>query len=171
MVAALYVLSDGHYSSMAGVDAWDINRDATRYAGPYPVVAHPPCGPWGRYHHKCHQDASTALTAVKQVQRYGGVLEHPADSKLWSAAGLPYPSTLPLIDIHGGYTLAVKQSRWGHPAPKPTWLYIVRPSVVPELPPPVPDPGGRIENMSKKKRKLTPLAFAHWLVQLAQGCQ
>jgi hypothetical protein len=108
---------------------------------------------------------------VKQVQRYGGVLEHPADSKLWSAAGLPYPSTLPLIDIHGGYTLAVKQSRWGHPAPKPTWLYIVRPSVVPELPPPVPDPGGRIENMSKKKRKLTPLAFAHWLVQLAQGCQ
>ena len=40
-VAALYVEPKGCYVGVAGVDAWDEARDARRYAGPYPVVAHP----------------------------------------------------------------------------------------------------------------------------------
>ena len=42
-VAALYVEPDGPYSNLDGVEVWDEARDARTYAGPHPVVAHPPC--------------------------------------------------------------------------------------------------------------------------------
>jgi hypothetical protein len=47
-VAALYVETDGAYSAQPGVDPWDEQRDARLYAGPHPVVAHPPCQRWGK---------------------------------------------------------------------------------------------------------------------------
>jgi hypothetical protein len=47
-LAALYVLRDGPYN-LPGIDLWDEKRDARKYRGPYPVVAHPPCERWGRY--------------------------------------------------------------------------------------------------------------------------
>ena len=43
MIAALFVATDGCYFGLDGVDPWDIHRDARRYTGPHPVVAHPPC--------------------------------------------------------------------------------------------------------------------------------
>ena len=48
MIAALYVHPNGVYSGLEGVDLWDEERDARQYAGPYPVVAHPPCARWSR---------------------------------------------------------------------------------------------------------------------------
>jgi hypothetical protein len=47
MIAALYVETDGAYFGVPGVDPWDEARDARRYAGPHPIVAHPPCQRWG----------------------------------------------------------------------------------------------------------------------------
>ena len=49
-VAALYVDAAGSYRDLAGVEPWDIGRDARRYAGPHPVVAHPPCQRWGNFY-------------------------------------------------------------------------------------------------------------------------
>ena len=51
MVAALYVERDGAYYGLDNVDPWDAERDARTYAGPWPVVAHPPCERWGRFWH------------------------------------------------------------------------------------------------------------------------
>jgi hypothetical protein len=51
MIAALYVETDGAYFGLPGVDPWDEARDARKYAGPHPVVAHPPCQRWGRFWH------------------------------------------------------------------------------------------------------------------------
>ena len=180
-VAALYVDPiRGPYPSIPGVDCWGEERDATTYAGPWPVVAHPPCGHWGRYHHRCHDDGHTGPIAVDQVRRFGGVLEHPRDSKLWRACRMPLPGWLP--DAWGGYTVEVFQHDWGHRALKPTWLYIVGvpPERLPPFPPRLPDPPtntvlrtgrvvrGQAELMAKSQRHLSPPAFAAWLVEVAR---
>ena len=171
-VAALYVQAGGVYDGMHGLDPWPVERDATRYDGPGPVVAHPPCGPWGRYRaiSGTRQRADLAVRAVDQVRWYGGVLEHPSGSRLWLARELPAPGEPP--DPWGGWSLLVRQSWWGHAAPKPTWLYVVgRPPLDhPPLPPPVPDPGGRVERLSRRQREATPPRLATWLVELARGC-
>lgn len=43
MVAAPYVEANGIYAGVPGIELWDEARDARLYAGPHPVVAHPPC--------------------------------------------------------------------------------------------------------------------------------
>jgi hypothetical protein len=164
----------------ADVDAWTVSRDATKYAGPYPVVAHPLCGHWGRYYQKAHDDGRTGPIAVAQIRRFGGVLEHPRDSKLWNHCGMAYPGGFD--DSFGGYTLAVNQHDWGHPAYKPTWLYVVGcPSMgLPERPKRRPRPEyeptpgntrGILERLSKRQRQLTPPTFAEWLIEVAKRCR
>ena len=50
-VAALFVQRDGCYFDNPIVDPWDDKRDARLYAGPHPIIAHPPCQLWGRFAH------------------------------------------------------------------------------------------------------------------------
>ena len=45
-IAALFVKTGGLYFGLPCVDTWDEKRDARRYEGNAPVVAHPP-----RLHH------------------------------------------------------------------------------------------------------------------------
>lgn len=184
-VAALYTDRLGPYPLMPDVDAWDLARDATKYEGPYPVVAHPPCGPWGRLAHMSrHDDPKLALRAVEQVRAWGGVLEHPAHSKLWLAAGLPFPG--PTVDAFGGRTIEVCQCDFGHVARKRTWLYLVRVNTPPLLSQREPThwiSGGRgregvkhatslvpegFKICSAEQRRRTPKAFARWLVETAR---
>lgn len=135
MIAALFVDKEGCYAGLAGVDPWDIERDARYYAGPWPVVAHPPCKRWGRFWHgstrRPHQfelgkDDACFATALAAVRLWGGVLEHPADSQAWSWFGLTRPQRAggwAYADFHGGWTCHVEQGHCGHAARKPTWLY------------------------------------------------
>jgi hypothetical protein len=177
-VAALYVDERGPYVSMPGVDAWTEARDARRYQGPAPVVAHPPCADWSRLRGMAkHVPGRRELAplAVWQVRACGGVLEHPAWSALWSEMGLPRPGELP--DAWGGWAIEVGQVSWGHQAAKPTWLYLVgidRCNVVPRQ-------GGtpthvvttsargssRLLKLGSRAARLTPPDFAAWLVSLA----
>lgn len=119
---------------MPGVDPWDEARDARLYAGPYPVVAHPPCSRWcrlaglveARWGHKRGEDEGCFASALDSVRRWGGVLEHPAYSDAWAAFDLNRPPTgggWVNADLLGGWTCYVEQARYGHPAKKATWLY------------------------------------------------
>jgi hypothetical protein len=135
-VAALYVDPDGVYAGLEGVDLWDEARDARLYAGPWPVVAHPPCERWCRFakgietqypHYRVGDDGGCFEAALKAVERWGGVLEHPAGSLAWDAYGLPKPVssggwTFSLT--HDGASCYVEQGRYGHPMRKATWLYV-----------------------------------------------
>ena len=137
IVAALFVERDGSYFGLPDVDPWDEVRDARLYAGPHPVVAHPPCQRWGRFWHgstrKPHQyslgdDDGCFAAALASVRRHGGVLEHPADSRAWSHFGLSAPERhagwVPAGDWTG-WTCYVEQGHYGHMSRKPTWLYAV----------------------------------------------
>lgn len=179
-VAALYIDPEGPYPAL-GVDCYDETRDAKTYAGPHPVIAHPPCGPWGRLRFLCHlQDPSCGPHGVEMVQRYGGVLEHPSESTLFRHCHLPWPGELP--DQYGGRTYLVRQVAWGHKCAKPTWLYVV--GIDPALVRAgirtggiathriTSGPGGpQLPSATKKVRRQTPIAFAMWLIELAKAAR
>lgn len=133
VIAALYVETDGAYFGLPGVEPWDEARDARRYTGPHPVVAHPPCQRWGRFWHgstaKPHQfkkgdDGGCFAAAFASLRRHGGVLEHPADSHAWEAFGLNKPPRSGgwVYAGHGFWTCCVYQGHYGHFSGKPTWL-------------------------------------------------
>lgn len=136
-VAALFVLADGPYSELSHVDAWDVTRDARRYNGPYPVVAHPPCERWGRYwsggpsakvRRKLGDDAGCFESALHSVRKYGGVLEHPEASHAFRVFKLgkpPRSGGWVLSDDQVGWMCCVEQGWYGHRARKATWLYAV----------------------------------------------
>ncbi len=133
-VAALYVETGGAYFGIEGVDPWDEKRDARLYAGPYPVVAHPPCKAWSRMG-QCRPelvrgedggDAGCFEAALIAVREYGGVLEHPALSRAWKHFGLPKPAANGWAQVFNddGYSCEIDQAWYGHPANKRTWLYV-----------------------------------------------
>lgn len=167
-VVALYVETRGHYQAL-GLDCWDAKRDARNYAGASKVIAHPPCGPWGRLSQFCTKDdPALALHAVEQVRRWGGVLEHPAFSRLWEACGLPEPDTF-FPDEFGGRAYAINQGDYGHRAPKATWLYAVGLPPCPLKAPTGFDPGHRVNNMGAPERRRTPEPLARELVNWVRG--
>lgn len=170
-VAVLYTQVGSVYESIEGCDCWGIDRDARLYAGPHPVVAHPPCGPWGRLAQLTAggpgSDGGCAESAVAAVRRWGGVLEHPAWSGIFHRFGLAFPGH---YDAAGGWTIQVEQGWWRHPAPKLTWLYIVGCDRV-DLPAARPRALGRVKSLGRRARSATPPMFADWLVQLARRCR
>ncbi len=183
-VAALFVMARSAYHELEGVDCWDQARDARLWPGGCAVVAHPPCRSWSRLRHFSRPEAGEselALLAVDLVRRWGGVLEHPSGSALWSAAGLPKPGGV-MVDEFGGWSLAVSQKWWGHRAEKRTWLYVVgvRPGELPAFPLVLGEAertvglfSGRDRRrcrgeISKRERIASPPEFARWLVELAR---
>jgi hypothetical protein len=154
-VAALFVDPSGIYArppqdmtwdsgTAPQVITWDSEKDARTYAGPHPVVAHPPCQRWGRFWHgstrRPHQyrlgeDGGCFAAALTAVRNYGGVLEHCADSHAWAWFGLAAPSREGgwiKADDFGGFTCYVEQGFYGHFSRKPTWLYACK-TELPEL--------------------------------------
>ena len=126
--AALYMMKGSiMFGLLPKKRIWTIERDARKYAGPYPVVAAPPCAQYCQMRHLSKDDPeaySCAPRAVEQVREFGGVLEHPARSDLWRVADLPMPGGIDR-DKYGGWSLEVRQFDFGHVSLKKTWLYIV----------------------------------------------
>ena len=197
-IAALYVETGGVYFGRGGVDPWDEQRDARKYDGPHPVVAHPPCARWGRYwggapktwpRLKLGDDGGCFKAALASVRQFGGVLEHPEGSHAWRFFELNIPPKTGgwvVADWQGGWTCCVEQGHYGHRARKATWLYV---SGI------IPDPlqwgksaatirledgyhsaeerrravkTGACQRMSKRERAATPILFRDLLISLAR---
>jgi hypothetical protein len=187
LVTALFVRPDSIYKTIPGVDSWDKARDARLWPGGTPVIAHPPCRAWGALKHNAKPDPGEkelAIFAVRQVQRFGGVLEHPVHSTLWKAEFLPRPRSR---DRFGGWTFALAQHWLGHRAAKLTWFYIVgiEPGQEPRFPLRLDRPTHVVTNNQRRRkghplwlpeiqrweRDATPEPMARWLVELAQSCR
>lgn len=139
-IAALFVETGGAYFGLPGVEPWDEARDARKYAGPWPVVAHPPCPRWGKLwagqplHIKRTgerkvkgDDGGCFAHALWAVRTFGGVIEHPWGSHAWPHFGLFVPERAGgwiMADFEGGWTCCVEQGNYGHYARKPTLLYV-----------------------------------------------
>ncbi len=137
-IAALYVAKNGCYFGLENVDPWPEERDARTYAGPHPVVAHPPCERWGRYwggapltwpRLKKGDDNGCFAAALDAVRKWGGILEHPEGSAAWGVFGLARPYrdggwvAADWVSGYQGWTCCVEQGAYGHSARKATWLY------------------------------------------------
>lgn len=132
-IAALFVETDGCYFGLKTVIPWDISKDAKKYKGPYPVIAHPPCQLWTRFahvnykrwggeHNKPGNDGGCFQFALEAVKKYGGVLEHPAFSDAWKKYKLPRPTANQWLFKDNVYVCEIWQSAYGHLARKRTWL-------------------------------------------------
>lgn len=188
MIAALYTQTDGIYYGLPGVDPWDESRDARLYAGPHPVVAHPPCARWcrlaglveARYPHlRKGEDGGTFASALSAVRKFGGVLEHPAYSDAWAAFELVTPRQGRWLQGPDGcWVTQVSQRSYGHRARKMTWLLANVPDP-PALdwskPPPAEtwlswcanNGDAFAKRMSKKEGNATPLPFRDLLISIA----
>lgn len=196
MIAALFVQTDGCYFGLPDVDPWDEQRDARKYTGPHPVVAHPPCQLWvnfaalnfaryGGEHNRPGNDGGRFASALASVRRWGGVLEHPAGSNAFAAHGLTIPMGLGWQRTMNDneYVCGVWQSAYGHRARKRTWLLYVGE-------PPTPlrwtTPAGVAQvgffdrtrkngttkpGLSKREASASPVAFRDELIGLARRCR
>ena len=182
LVTVLFAHRQTHYRVLPDVEVYDQLRDARTWPGGSPVIAHPPCAQWGRLRQLATpkpEEKALGPWAVEQVRKWGGVLEHPAGSKLWPTCKMPQPGQ---SDEYGGWTLDIDQVVFGHAAQKRTWLYVC--GCRPEAAPPIPAPGKRpthsvtssaatfykLPELSKRGRELTPPDLCAWLVATARLC-
>jgi hypothetical protein len=191
-VAALFVEAGGVYFGLEGVDPWPKERDARKYPGPHPVIAHPDCGRWGRFAgERLGLDDGCFEAALAAVDAFGGVLEHPADSHAWKRFGLlkpPRSGGWTTAGHPGLFTCCVEQGHYGHRARKATWL-LAKSRELPSLKwgrsivpltrkgreATIPEERARarrtgvVQNLSAKQRRATPLEFALVLLSIARS--
>lgn len=189
MIAALFVAERGCYTGLPGVDAWTEARDARLYAGPHPVVAHPPCARWSRLaQERIGEDEGCFASALASVRTWGGILEHPEGSRAFRAHGMLEPERgrgwMPAGDFRG-WVCCVEQGHYGHRARKATWLYacgVDLPSLIwtPSVAKIEHRPGrdyererrtGAVQRMCHRERLATPIAFRDLLLSIARTAQ
>jgi hypothetical protein len=138
VIAILFARDDSRYKDFNVYDVYDINRDARTFCKKMPVIAHPPCRAWGMLSHMANPregEKQLAYLALAQVRLNGGILEHPAGSRLWKEAPLPLAEGGE--DEFGGFTIEIDQFDFGHVAHKNTKLYIcgITKDKLPPMPP------------------------------------
>lgn len=171
-VSVLYVSRNSYYHVL-NADCYDAKRDAQSFSGSNPVVAHPPCRTWSAFcsHQAKAPEGEKALgvNAVETLRRVGGILEHPAHSRLFDYCDLPKPGE---PGQNGIWSVEVSQAWWGFPCTKRTWLcfFYIPESAVAFPKKTTLDPGchRRWQGMSKNQRAATPPRLAEWLIETAK---
>jgi hypothetical protein len=175
-VAALCVARKSVYHSMPGVVCYDIARDVRNFLGECPAVAHPPCRAWSAF--CAHQskpapgEKDLGPLCVEFLRECGGVLEHPAHSRLFDYCGLPKPGWGKRGEL---WAAGVSQAWWGYNMEKATWLcfFGISPADV-RFPLRLHATYGdrrRQQVMSKNQRAATVPEMAEWLVDVARRCR
>lgn len=176
MTQVYFVADKSNYHMIDNLDLYDIKRNALSTVSCEAAIYHPPCRSWGRLRKFAKTPFGEhwlAVWAVLRMWRYGGVLEHPAGSKLWSFMNLAQPGRG--YDSRGGFSVSLDQSWFEYSAKKNTWLYIVGCDIadVPEMPlcfnaisktVSSSKRQNRLREMSHAERSLTTLEFNKYLV-------
>lgn len=135
-------------------------------------------------------DGGCFAAALDAVRRFGGVLEHPADSHAWRVHGLLNPPRsggwVPAGDFIG-WTCCVSQGSYGHKGDKATWLYVVgcnppdlrwghsgKRVLLAGLSKARRDRDRRtgiVQAMSRKQRAATPIPFRDLLISIAESAR
>lgn len=175
-VPVLFTEEKSIYNSL-NCNVFDINRDALNYSGISAGIYHPPCRAWSRLKYFAKPapgEIELAIWSIMQIQKYGGVLEHPRSSSLFKL--LPAPGSK---DSFGGLTIFFNQSDFGHKCEKATGLYIVGLELqeIPSMPINFNaiefTCGSSKKNNSKKEinknnRSSTPPDFAKFLIEICK---
>lgn len=162
---------DSVYKEIPGLDVYDEDRDAFSFRGDRRVLCHPPCRLFGRLSQFVRIDDAQAAREVALglfcgavLRGNGGVLEHPAHSRLFSLCGAPGP----------GFIVSVPQFWFGHRALKETWLWFVgvERRALPSMPFAFERYTGAgngseasVARMGRAERERTPPSLARWLVE------
>jgi hypothetical protein len=186
MISVLFVAKNSVYKTLSDsagepLDCWDEDRDAVKWPGGNPIVAHPPCRLFSQLRHMStapKEEKELAYWSVERVREWSGVLEHPSRSRLWGDMQLPKPG----YHDRWGFTVSLPQYWFGHKGDKWTWLYICGVDICELLD--IPFRLGYLENVfaggSRKYipgsrhsgiRSATPPAFARWLIETAERCK
>ena len=128
-------------------------------------------------------DDGCFAAAVRSVEQFGGVIEHPEGSHAFEQFGLGRPKWRAGWDAQNGEgsVCCVAQGNYGHRARKLTWLYYVGSSAPPALDWSVPTGMARLDNgngpgrpralhrdrIEKLERLESPAPFANLLLELA----
>jgi len=173
MPVALYTKDGTNYGKL-NIDYYGKHRNALNYQGNDVVICHPPCAHWGamsQFASISPGEKYLALHALWLVEINGGILEHPAQSKIWNLIrNQPTHYT--------GQILSVNLSWFGFPTQKRTYLYI-KGATLKEIPPhpisfesvttfirPKHQPGAK--HLPKSQRDTTPISMCKWLIEITR---
>lgn len=179
MTTVLFTTKNSIYKKL-GCDVYDQERNALTWSGGEPALYHPPCRLFCKLKHLAKapiNEKELAYWSVDMVQKYGGVLEHPAYSNLWAEKNLPLPGQ----SDEFGFSIDINQSWFGHKTHKRTWLYIVG-ITAKELPDyqcwetnithqfrfNKRNRKSNLKELSKKQALATPPEFAKWLIEIVE---
>jgi hypothetical protein len=131
-----------------------------------------------RWGYRMGEDGGCFASALDSVRRWGGILEHPAESLAFAAFDLPRP--LPwgwAGSFAGDWSTEVRQAAYGHRATKRTWL-LAHGVTLPRLDwQPIRGThqiGGfdaTMPQLPKRERAATPVAFRDALLSIAASAR
>jgi hypothetical protein len=127
--------------------------------------------------YRIDDDGGCFLAALRAVRTFGGVLEHPAESRAFAKFGIPEPTSRggwqQTIDMD--WITEVDQAAYGHRARKRTWLVYCGSALPPALRWETARGTHQIGNFDQKlpilptkERSATPLAFRDALLEAAR---
>lgn len=124
-IPVLFTLPNSNYLQYHFAECYDAERNALTFSGQSAIIAHPPCRLWSRlsrFSTAPPVERILSIWAIIKVRQNGGVLEHPAGSRLFRKMLIPLDGSL---DNYGGFVISIDQHWFGFKARKKTYLYIV----------------------------------------------